>query len=52
LTSRGISAGPKNKVEELERALRFKDDLKFKEPFYYLEGDKTPYCPVCWEDEH
>ncbi len=40
------------KVEELERALRFKGDSKFKEPFYYLEGDKTPYCPVCWEDEH
>lgn len=38
------------KVEELERALKFKAELKFKEPFYWLEGDKTPYCPVCWED--
>src|SRR5258708_19138291 len=37
------------KVEELERALRFRGELVFKEPFYYLEGDSTPYCPACWE---
>jgi hypothetical protein len=40
------------KVEELERTLRFKGDLKFKEPFYWLGDDQTPYCPVCWEDKH
>lgn len=40
------------KIEELERALKFKGELTFTEPFYWLEGDKTPYCPVCWEDKH
>ena len=39
------------KVEELERALKFKAHLTFKEPFYFLEGDTTPYCPACWEDK-
>ena len=40
-----------DKVEALERTLNLKEKLAFKEPFYYLEGDKTPYCPGCWEDK-
>ena len=36
------------KVEELDRKLRLKSDLKFVPPFYYLAGDRTPYCPSCW----
>lgn len=40
------------KVEELERTLKFKAELVFKEPFYWLGADQTPYCPVCWEDKH
>jgi hypothetical protein len=39
------------KVEELERVVKLKKSLAFREPFYYLEGDKTPYCPGCWEDK-
>lgn len=39
------------KVEELERSLRFKAQLQFREPFYWLENDDTPYCPACWEDK-
>jgi len=23
--------------------------LKFKTPFYYADGDPTPFCPTCWE---
>jgi hypothetical protein len=23
--------------------------MTFNEPFYYQEGDKTPFCPACWE---
>jgi hypothetical protein len=39
-----------DRVEELERALRFKEETVFKAPFYYLkQGDQTPYCPHCWE---
>src|SRR6266851_10197076 len=37
------------KVEELERALRFKAELIFNEPFYWVKGDKVPFCPTCWE---
>jgi hypothetical protein len=39
------------KIEELERTLKFKGDLKFKEPYYWLEGDDVPFCPNCWEKE-
>jgi hypothetical protein len=39
-----------DRVAELERALRFKEETTFRAPFYYLkEGDQTPYCPHCWE---
>ena len=43
-----------DKVEELERAFRFQQEVVFKAPFYYLkEGDQTPYCPRCLEkDKH
>jgi hypothetical protein len=39
------------RVEELERAFEFKGKLTFRQPFYYLEGDATPYCPGCWESK-
>ncbi|MFZ0978396.1 MAG: hypothetical protein WAN23_03245 [Candidatus Acidiferrales bacterium] len=39
------------RVEELERALKFKEKLTFKPPFYWLEGDSAPYCPGCWESK-
>ena len=38
-----------DKVEELQRSLKFKSELKFKDPYYWLEGDLSPYCPGCWD---
>ena len=41
-----------DRVEELEKALRFKEETVFKAPFYYLkQGDQTPYCAPCWEKD-
>lgn len=41
-----------DRVEELERTLRFKEEIVFKAPLYYLkEGDQTPYCARCWEED-
>jgi hypothetical protein len=40
-----------DKVEELERALRLKQELVFDEPFYWLKGDPVPFCPACWIDK-
>jgi hypothetical protein len=37
------------KVEELQRTLKFTTELKFKAPFYFADGDATPYCAGCWE---
>ncbi len=39
------------KNEELQRLLKFKEQLVFKDPVYYVDGDNTPYCPKCWEAE-
>ena|SRR5690348_8741855 len=38
------------RIEELERSLRLNAELKFKEPFYWLGDDQTPFCAVCWEE--
>jgi hypothetical protein len=38
-----------DKVEELERALKFNAELKFKDPYYWLDGDPSPYCAGCWD---
>jgi hypothetical protein len=37
------------KVEEQERIIQLKKDLKFRPPFHWLEGDDTPFCSACWE---
>lgn len=39
------------RIEELERALKFNKELKFKPPFYFADGDPTPYCAACWESK-
>jgi hypothetical protein len=36
------------KIEQLERALQFQGELKFRTPYFYAEGDPDPYCPGCW----
>ena len=46
------STGLKKQNEKLESALDFKKKLTFKAPFYFADGDETPYCPRCWEKDH
>jgi hypothetical protein len=41
----------REKMKQLEDALRFKDALEFRAPFYYAKDDGTPFCPRCWEKE-
>jgi hypothetical protein len=43
--------GLEERVEELERALKLKNAMKFKVPFYYQDGDEVPFCAVCYEKE-
>jgi hypothetical protein len=40
-----------DRVEELERALKLKNTMKFKAPLYYQEGDEVPFCPACYEKD-
>ena len=35
--------------KDLEEKLRLAERMTFKEPFYYQDGDETPFCPSCWE---
>jgi hypothetical protein len=35
--------------EDLKKTLHLREKMTFNEPFYYQEGDKTPFCPACWE---
>jgi len=35
--------------KDLTKTVSLKKAMNFKEPFYYQESDKTPYCPACWE---
>jgi hypothetical protein len=38
-----------DKVEELERNLKLRAAMTFTAPFYYRQGDVTPFCPACYE---
>jgi len=39
------------KVNDLEERLRVKDQMSFREPFWYREGDDTPHCSACFEKD-
>lgn len=36
---------------ELNQKLQLREKMIFKEPFYFQDGDETPFCSVCWEDK-
>lgn len=37
----------KSEISELKKLADLSSKLSFKKPFYYIEGDETPYCPKC-----
>lgn len=34
---------------QLQRELDLREKMHFKEPFWYQDGDATPFCPACYE---
>jgi hypothetical protein len=36
-------------IEVLKRQLALKKKMAFKQPFYYQDEDKVPFCPRCFE---
>jgi len=42
----------RNEVLQLKNRLQLKAAMAFKAPFYYQEGDLTPYCPTCYEKDN
>src|ERR1700691_1707957 len=39
----------RDKNEELTKTIALTKAMTFREPFYYQEGDRTPFCASCWE---
>ena len=37
------------RVRELEDTISRIDQMTFRSPFYYVDGDDVPHCPRCWE---
>jgi hypothetical protein len=37
------------KIEELERALKFNKELVLKDGLYWMPNDSTPFCTGCWD---
>jgi hypothetical protein len=37
--------------KDLAKTVALKQAMKFDEPFYFQDGDKTPYCASCWESK-
>jgi hypothetical protein len=35
--------------QDLNTRIKLREKMQFKEPFYYQEGDQTPFCAACWE---
>jgi hypothetical protein len=38
-----------DKIEELEKKLKLRVAMTYKAPFFYQEGDSTPFCAACFE---
>lgn len=36
-------------IQELQRKLKQRAAMQYRAPFYYQEGDATPFCPACFE---
>lgn len=36
-------------LEEARAELAKKATMEFRAPYYWRDGDKTPFCPKCWE---
>ena len=36
---------------ELKETARLKCEMKYKEPFYFVDGDEIPFCPACWDSK-
>jgi hypothetical protein len=41
--------GADDKIEELQRALKFSKELVLRDGFYWTEGDSTGFCTACWD---
>jgi hypothetical protein len=37
------------RIEELERTLKFSKELVLKDGFYWVEGDSAGFCTACWD---
>ena len=38
--------------QDLTSRIQLRTKMNFKEPFYFQDGDLTPFCPACWETKN
>jgi hypothetical protein len=38
-----------DKIDELERALKFSKELSLRDNLYWVEGDNVGFCTACWD---
>ncbi len=43
----------KDEIHSLKEKLELKGKMDFDDDkgMYFIEGEKTPYCPLCWDNE-
>ena len=41
----------RSEVARLKSSAAAQDTLRFRDKMYWKEGDPTPFCPTCWENE-
>jgi len=41
--------GLRQEIAEVRKQISLKEKMHFSAPFYYQEGDKTPFCAPCFE---
>ena len=38
-------------IQALEEIINISSTMRFHSPFYFVDGDKIPHCPRCWEGD-
>ena len=39
------------RVNELQKAMKFSGELTFRNSFFFHKDDPNPYCPGCWDSK-
>ncbi|WOZ79487.1 hypothetical protein [Kosakonia sacchari] len=49
---KAVLLSKEEEIQELKKRLEGKEELKFDSRLYWMDGDETPFCPVCKEKDN